>query len=88
MAKVIYDQYGRRPDQPHYGDNANPPLTHIADESTAGVLYICFFNTANRAVHRVTVADGITQIDRAYGAWEDRATLDYECVNNYIEVTE
>ena len=88
MAKVIYDQYGRRPDYPHYGDNSNPPAAHIIDESTAGTTYLCFFNTENRVVHRVTVADGITTVERAYGAWEDRATLDYVPINDFIEVTE
>lgn len=88
MAKVIYDQYGRRPGDRHYGNNANPPLVHIADESTAGVTYLCFFGTAARAIHRVTETAGITTLERAWGAWADRATLTYTPINDYIEVTE
>lgn len=64
------------------------PEPHIVDEATAGITYICYANTAKRSIRRITVANSVTTIEWAYGAWADRATLTYEAINEYIEVTE
>ena len=73
----------------HFGIDINDhnadrePLPYIIDEQD-DVTYICFFNTPRRAIHRVT--DG--KVEVAYGAWADRATLDYGPVNELLTVEE
>lgn len=55
-----------------------PYITLVDGDTT----YICFFNTPERAIHRITNASGTTTKEKAYGAWDDRASLDYIPIND------
>lgn len=88
MAIVVYDQYGRRPGSNHYGSNVETPEPYRVDEAE-NIIYICYFDTPQRAVRRITTgADGSTTIEWAHGAWDQRSTLDYQPVNDWKEVEE
>ena len=47
------------------------------DASTDGVTYVRYGTGANCAIHKITESDGVTTIRWTYGAWADRATLEY-----------
>lgn len=66
---------------------AKPELTPFqVDEADADTTYIRYYNTTPCAVHRVSVAGFITQIDWAFGDWDNRSALTYKPINDPIEV--
>lgn len=95
MAKVLIDVWGRNELEP--GFNTKPQVDYETDapEGGVGVVYTRFFNRDTCMVHRTTVAtaDGRTQVrtEVAYGAWADRANLEYAEGNDYpkhVEIAE
>lgn len=90
MATARFDHWGNRHTDSGFVGNRpeREPEPYIVDEATAGTVYLCYANTANRAIRRITTADGVTTIEWAYGAWADRATLTYKPINEFAEVTE
>lgn len=90
MATSRFDHWGNVQSYRGYVGNRpeQDPEPYIVDEATSGVVYLCYANTANRAIRRITTADSVTTIEWAYGAWADRATLTYHPINETIEVTE
>lgn len=87
---MFYDHFGNRQSSVNFIHNrgGHDPEPYMIDESTEGTTYICYANTPKRAIRRITEADGVTTIEWAYGAWDDRAGLDYVPINNLAEVTE
>ena len=81
MATRIYDNFGRP--QGSVDFRGRDPLPYEVDKAEDAT-YICFFDTALRAVHRVK--DG--KLEVAYGAWADRATLTYQPANQFFTVEE
>lgn len=83
----IFDNFGRSIHFVSYRRGELEP--YIVEEAGNGVTYICYDDGAKRAVRRITetTANGVTTtvIEVAYGAWADRATLDYHPVNDDIE---
>lgn len=70
------DKYSRL-----YRENLEP---YQIDEATAGVTYIRYFSAASGVVKRITVANSVTTIEAAVGAWVDRATLTYLPINEIV----
>lgn len=89
MAKAIYDHWGNRESSVNFiGSRVRDPEPYVIDEATAGTTFICYADTPNRAIRRITEADGITTVEWAYGAWEERASLNYVPINETVEVAE
>ena len=59
---------------------------YIVDAKTQGTTYKCFLDTPKRVIWRETVQDGVTTLEFGYGAWKDRATLEYAPINGSLEV--
>lgn len=59
---------------------------YIVDASNPGVTYICYFNTPERIIRRITEDNGVTTVEFAWGAWENRASLEYQEINRAIEI--
>lgn len=87
---MFYDHFGNRMSSVNFIHNrgGRDPEPYMVDESTAGTTYICYANTAKRAIRRITEAGGVTTVEWAYGAWEQRASLEYVPINNLVEVAE
>lgn len=85
-----YDHFGTPMTSGRFlgNDPRRDPDPYMVDDSAGGVTYICYADTARRAIRRITVTDGVTAIEWAYGAWDDRAALTYVPINKYIEVAE
>lgn len=72
------DQYGFEAVSIYFQRRQLQPY-RIAEDGD--VTYICFSDEAVRPIHRVTKSNGETVVEWAYGAWADRATLDYIPIN-------
>lgn len=59
---------------------------YMVDASTAGTTYICYFNTPDRIIRKITDDNGITTIEFSWGAWDDRTTLTYIPINEAMEI--
>lgn len=87
MAVAHYDHWGTLIDSSYVPKNEEP-TPYLVDTATSGVVYMCFYNTTPRAIHRITTNSSGTTIEWAYGVWADRATLTtYVPINKYIEAT-
>jgi len=93
MATIYYDRWGNR-----QGEIPSAPgrtLAYMVEEHAEAngvtVKYICYNNNDPRAIQRITKTKvgsvTTTKIENAFGAWEDRATLEYFPVNDPIIVT-
>ena len=92
MSTVYYDRYGG-----YQGENPAPPiekLAYIVENAGGGVTYVCYTpddNNGKRVIKRITEASSggvtTTTIEHGYGAWADRATIDYYPINQAIPVT-
>ena len=87
MARIKVDLWGRTETEPNF--NMQPPCDYETDAPASGdgVIYTRFFNRTTTGVHRTTIttANGRKNIktDVAFGAWADRATLEYDEAANY-----
>lgn len=72
------DIYGRPRNAFYWGQPAQAYMIDEADENTT---YICFYDTAERMIHRIKKDGTVTTIERAWGAWENRASLSYIPIN-------
>ena len=93
MAEKFYrDIWGRTHLDPGYNTVPQKPYEIDSPASGDGVTYIRYENKDTCAIHRVTVATSngrkTTKIEIAYGAWADRATLEYEPAANYPKEVE
>ena len=79
--QVLIDAWGRPSYNPHYKDSAVKPTAYQVDAATSGTTYIRFSDSPKNAIQKIVDADGVTTITVAFGAWADRATLDYHPVN-------
>lgn len=88
MSTITYDRYGRRAGS--VGPAEKAPDDYIIASPNATTNYICYYETGSdpRAIRRITkdTASGITQICVGWGAWSDRASLDYYPVNSIFVV--
>lgn len=50
------------------------------------VTYICFADTPERCIHRITKTDAETIIEWSYGGWAGRENLDYIPINQTREI--
>lgn len=80
--KMHIDKWG----EPHIHVVHETIEPYMVDKSTAGVTYICYFNTPERIIRRITEDNGVTTIEYAWGAWDDRTTLTYSEINRGIEI--
>lgn len=88
MARIKIDVWGRTSTEPNF--NTQPLQeyeTDAIDGSGDGVIYTRFFNRTITGVHRTTITteNGRKSIKNevAFGAWADRATLEYDEPANY-----
>ena len=62
----------------------------MVEDTGTGVKYMCYNDKPQRAIQRITKTKvgtvTTTKIENAFGAWEDRATLEYFPVNDPIIV--
>lgn len=72
------DQYGFEAASMFFQRRQLQPY-RIAEDGEA--TYICFADTPERCIHRVTQTDGETVIEWAFGAWSERSSLDYIPIN-------
>ena len=79
MAKLVQiDAWGRPQYNSNFRNAANHPGAYKVDTATEGVCYICFSADAESAIQRIATADNVTTIEVGFGAWADRATLEYQ----------
>ncbi|MBR6240698.1 MAG: hypothetical protein IKQ82_04500 [Lentisphaeria bacterium] len=87
---MLRDKFGRV--FPSAGFKNGELEPYIIEEAGGGVTYICYTDDDNRAIRRITETEdnGVTTttVEIAFGAWADRATLDYQCVNTDFETGE
>ena len=87
MAKLKVDVWGRTEIEPNF--NLQPVCDYETDAPASGdgVIYTRFFNRAVTGVHRTTIATAggrkNIKTEVAFGAWADRANLDYDEAANY-----
>jgi len=89
MATNYYDRWGNL-----QGEIPSAPgrtLPYMVEDTGTGVKYMCYNDKPQRAIQRITKTKvgtvTTTKIENAFGAWEDRATLEYFPVNDPIIVT-
>jgi hypothetical protein len=56
------------------------PYMVDADTQT-GITYTCYTNNTPRLIVKTTVAGNLTTNEKAFGAWDDRASLTYVPIN-------
>ena len=61
---------------------------YLIDAKTAGTKYMCFNDTPKRVIWRETVADNVTTLEFAWGAWNNRASLTYYPINGTCPVAD
>lgn len=83
--KVAIDQYGRPAWLAEYNNESEAPAPYQVDESDS-VTYIRYSADAECAVRRITVSGTVTTIEWAFGAWEERATLQYQQINELMAI--
>lgn len=81
------DCYGHAIIDPFY---RQPRLTPCEVVEADGYTYMRFTTDDVGPIHRIDAAEsGVTKIMWAYGAWDDRATLEYtHTLNEPIEIQE
>lgn len=93
MATIYYDRWGNLqgaiPSAP--GRTLAYMVEEHAEANGVTVKYICYNNSDPRAIQRITKTKvgsvTTTKIENAFGAWEDRETLEYFPVNDPIIVS-
>lgn len=84
MAKKTVDSFGRPQNSTGFGNPVEPLPYKMAQDGDT--IYVCFFNTPKRAIHRITSSGSEKTVEAAFGAWSDRARLTYRPVNDIMEV--
>ena len=86
MSTTRYDRYGRPAGYINPIDGA--PEIYLIDNATSTTSYACYYETGNRprAIRRTVEVGNITQQAVGWGAWEDRASIDYYPVNSVFAV--
>ena len=88
MSTTRYDKFGRAAG--YYNPIEGKPEAYLIDQANSTTQYICYYETGDdpRAIRRNMVdATGTTQqIAVGWGAWDDRATIDYYPVNTVFAV--
>ena len=84
MSTTRYDKFGRPAG--YYNPIQGEPEPFLIDQITnadgSTVMYVCYYAADVTAIRRVvTTASGDIQVCVGWGAWEDRATIDYYPVN-------
>ena len=89
-ATTRYDRYGRA--EGYISPIKGAPEAYLIDQSTPDVTYVCYYETGDnpRAIRRIEkdTSTGITRITVGWGAWDDRATIDYYPVNSVFTVND
>lgn len=86
---VMIDCYGHPASSERFqrGDFRKKP--YLVDKASESVTYVCFDGTAKRAIHRISVFGTVTEIKWAFGAWTNRASLNYSAtLNDPVSVDE
>ena len=86
MSTTRYDRYGRAAGYINPIEGA--PETYLVDQASTSTQYLCYYETgdAPRAIRRIIQVNSDTQICVGWGAWADRATIDYYPVNSVFTV--
>lgn len=88
MSTTRYDRYGRPAGYINPIEGA--PEAYLVDQSNPDLTYVCYYETGAdpRAIRRVekNTDTGVTRICVGWGAWADRATIDYYPVNSVFTV--
>ena len=82
MKTMHVDKWG----EPYVHVNHEIIEPYIVDKSTPGTKYICYFDTPQRIIRRITEDNDVTTLDFAWGAWDDRTTLTYVPINSAITI--
>ena len=89
-ATTRYDRYGRAAG--YISPIEGAPEAYLIDQSNSAVTYVCYYETGSgpRAIRRIEkdTATGVTRISVGWGAWDDRATIDYYPVNSVFTVND
>lgn len=88
MSTTRYDRYGRAAG--YISPIEGAPEAYMVDKASSTTQYICYYETGSdpRAIRRIVKASGQTQICVGWGAWADRATIDYYPVNSVFTVND
>ena len=88
MSIKRYDRYGRPAGYINPIEGA--PEGYLIDQANPDTTYVCYYETGAdpRAIRRIEkdTNTGITRISVGWGAWSDRATIDYYPVNSVFTV--
>ena len=61
--------------------------SHLLKKEDDGTVYECFGRGAMRPIHRISRdGDGTWRVGWAWGAWEDRAELEYVPLDETLEI--
>ena len=62
-------------------------LAHLVSKEGDGTVYMCFGREGRRPIHRIAKAGpGLWEAGWAWGAWDDRASLEYVPLSETLEV--
>jgi len=88
MSTTRYDRYGRAAGYSNPIEGAPEP--YVIDQATLTTQYICYYETdsAPRAIRRVVTVAGDTQVCVGWGAWANRASINYYPVNSVFTVND
>ena len=88
MSTTRYDRYGRAAGYINPIEGAAEP--YIVDQASLTTQYICYYETgsAPRAIRRIVQVDSDTQICVGWGAWANRASINYYPVNSVFTVND
>lgn len=76
------DKWGRPLLQATEGEHT----PYIVDTASDGNTYICFHDTDPRIIHKTFTLDDTVTTTFAFGAWADRASLEYVPINSSLDV--
>lgn len=86
MKNVTIDCFGNRNDlhPDRFANLRGEKYPHLIDEAGNGVTYIAFDreSVAAQPIHKVIESGSITTIWWGYGAWSNRASLEYTLTKN------
>ena len=75
--QTMIDCYGHPANSERYQRKNFAPKPFLVEKSGNSVTYVCFYDKPIRAIHKITVEGTLTTIAWAWGAWEDRESLEY-----------
>ena len=79
---VMIDCYGHPATSERFQRENFRKRPYLIDKRSDSVTYVCFDATAKCAIHRISVYDTETEIRWAFGAWANRASLNYSATLN------